>query len=160
MNYSDDEPTLREQLAIEQQQLQVDMAESTAKLERIRREEAAAAYLSREEQARADTVTKCYVPANTKRVSHLAPAPASLTTGWQNYIDTKVKSGDRHTLNLAMEVAGEAMAEMQKKLRAEFERKLETELMKVRIEFLQQQLDATRSVTRLKPVPDKGTLIA
>lgn len=61
----------------------------------------------------------------------------------------EMKKGDRNWLNAAMDAAAKHVAERDKALRAEFE----AEIAKLRIEFLQQQLDAARGVTRLKAVP-------
>jgi hypothetical protein len=69
---------------------------------------------------------------------------------------TEMKKADKATIEACMAAVGQVLAEREKKLRAEFER----EMMQLRIEFLQQQLDATRSVTKLKTVTPSGSMIA
>jgi hypothetical protein len=67
-----------------------------------------------------------------------------------------MQSADKATIEACMSAVGQVIAEERKAMRAELER----ELMQLRIEFLQQQLDATRNVARLKPVTPSGSLIA
>ena len=89
-----------------------------------------------------------------------APPPASLTREWQDYINARVKRAEKRAVEDTIEVVGEAMAVMQKKLRAEFTAELERQVAALKIEFLQQQLDAER-MKKLKLVPSSsGSLIA
>jgi hypothetical protein len=70
---------------------------------------------------------------------------------WRDYIDSAVKRAEQRTLTLAMEIVGEEMGKMRADLRAEFEKRLESEVLKLRNEFLQDRLDQERG-TRLKLV--------
>jgi hypothetical protein len=67
----------------------------------------------------------------------------------------------------AMEAVGavlvkerKARDQMRDELRAEFRAELERQVMALRVEFLQQQLDQTRNVSRLKTVGPSGAMIA
>jgi len=142
MNFDDrDEPSLREIYAAEKARLEIDIAERAEQLARFEREKAA----NRQEQP----VQKSYDEAPpTPRRSAPAQAP-----DWTNYINARVKSGDQRVTKILTEAVGETLADVRKQLRAEFDAKLEAEVAKIRIEFLQQQLDATRNVARLKSVP-------
>jgi glucan phosphorylase len=89
-----------------------------------------------------------------------APAPASFTREWQDYINARVKRAEKRAVEATIEVVGEAMAAMQKRLRAEFTAELERQVAALKIEFLQQQLDAER-MKKLKLVPSSsGSMIA
>lgn len=69
----------------------------------------------------------------------------------------EMKTADDGLLESAMSALGEELIRERKR----YEARLESELAKLRIEFLQQQLDEARGVKRpLKIVPaDKGTMI-
>ena len=59
-----------------------------------------------------------------------------------------------------METVDKVLAEKRDKLRAEFKAELESELAKLRNEFLQDRLDAERGKQRLKAVSAVPALIA
>jgi hypothetical protein len=62
---------------------------------------------------------------------------------------------------LVLEAVSETLAEMRANLRAEFKIELEREVLKLRAEFLQCQLDEARGTKRLKAVPSgPASLIA
>ena len=144
-SFNDDEPSLREIYAAEKARLEIDIAERAEQLARFKREDAA-----HQEQP----VTKSYDAPPTPRRSAPASAP-----DWTNYINERVRSGDQRVTKILTEAVGETLADVRKQLRAEFDAKLEAEVAKIRIEFLQQQLDAQRNVTKLKVTPS-GSMIA
>jgi hypothetical protein len=148
-NDSDEPMTFLEQVKIDHKRLLLDMAERKAKKDRDE-------LLAWSEARQAEQpIVKSYSPPAPRRS---APVPASFSREWQDYINARVKQGDDRLFRSITEATGEVLGEMQKRLRAEFEQRLATELLTLRCEFLQQQLDATRSVTRLRPA-DKGSMI-
>jgi hypothetical protein len=85
-----------------------------------------------------------------------APSPsgdrqADAASAWQTFIATAIERSERKTLTTAMEAVGECIIEREAKLRAEFEARLEVALLKLRNEFLADQLDVERGIRRLKP---------
>ena len=82
----------------------------------------------------------------------------NVTAGWQDYIAREIKQAEQRTLRIAMEAVGEVLTEERKKLRAEFESRLQAEIAILRIEFLADRLDQEHGTKRLKVVPS-GSLI-
>jgi hypothetical protein len=64
----------------------------------------------------------------------------------------EIAAADKATIEACMAAVGEVIVEQRKAMRAEFE----LELLKLRNEFLQQQLDAER-MRKLKIVPSSGS---
>jgi hypothetical protein len=97
-----------------------------------------------------------------QRQGRRAAVPASKTFSqeWANYIAGRIKRSEDHTLRISMETVGKVLAEERDKLRAEFKAELESELAKLRNEFLQDRLDAERGKQRLKAVSAVPALIA
>jgi hypothetical protein len=120
----------REQLeaAIAERQRQIDAAETQAWCEQ------------QNERARSveTVVTKTAPPATTRRDSQ------AMTNEWQTYIQTEARAAERRAITAVAEAVGEMLAEERKKMRAE----LQTEVLKLRNEFLQAELDRERGVRR------------
>lgn len=76
-----------------------------------------------------------------------------MTAGWQAYIDAVGKRAERSAIEASMGAVAEVLVELQKKLRAEFETKLEAEVLKLRNEFLQDRLDQERGASRVEDLP-------
>jgi hypothetical protein len=81
-----------------------------------------------------------------------------MSAEWRAYIDATAKKAEQRAIDLTIEVVGEALGESLKKLRTEFESKLESELMKLRNEFLQDRLDEARGVKRIEQAPANKAL--
>ena len=80
-----------------------------------------------------------------------------ITAGLQAYITREIREAERRTLEVAMEVVGEVLAEERRKLRTEFE----AEITKLRIEFLREQArSGTRREAATQAGADQGALIA
>ncbi len=74
--------------------------------------------------------------------------PPDFTAEWQSYITNKVARSEERMLKACMTAVGKALVEQRKELKAEFD----AELMKLRAEFLQAQLDQERA-KRVRTVP-------
>jgi flagellar biosynthesis/type III secretory pathway protein FliH len=136
----------------EREQIEREMEERAAGI----RKAELLAWCEREEERRAtDAVTKSAAPTRRRE--------QGMTHDVQAYIDTVVRRSEDHILKLSMEVVGEVLAEERKrvaeehaKMRAEFEH----ELLKLKAEVLQAQLDEARGVKKppLKIVPSEGMI--
>jgi hypothetical protein len=76
-----------------------------------------------------------------------------MSQDWQSYIQREINQAQQATIKLLAEVVGEAMGKEQKRLKAEFEARLQAEIATLRNEFLRDRLDEARGVKRLKVVP-------
>ena len=79
-------------------------------------------------------------------------APNTFSREWADYINTRIKRAEDHTIKIAMTAVGQVLAQECDKLRAEFKAELEREVMALRNEFLQDRLEAARSTQKIKAV--------
>jgi len=142
-----DEPSLLERIRVEREQLERDMARRREQLER---DETLA-----EAEARnaARTVTKSQAPRDYGRHHRAAPAPASLTRDWQDYIKGQLDRRDRAILR-AVAVAG---------VEEEKARQVEIAELRQRVTTLENELRAIgqdRGRLRSLPLSSPEALIA
>ena len=67
-----------------------------------------------------------------------------MTNEWQNWITRELRAAERRAITAVAEAVGETLG----KLRAELRSGLEAEVLKLRNEFLQNELDRERGVRR------------
>jgi hypothetical protein len=75
-----------------------------------------------------------------------AESPSGLTRQWQAWINARVARSEKRMLKVCMETVGAVLVEERRKLKAEFD----VELLKIRAEFLQNELDKQRGARRVR----------
>lgn len=125
----------------EREQLECEIAE---RAKRIERDETLEWCRARDDERRLDAAVVTKSASPTRRDQ----AMTADMSGWQAYIDATAKQAETRAINLTVEVVGEAMAVLQKKLRDEFKAELDHRLLELRNVFLQAQLDEARGVRR------------
>ena len=147
-------------------ELEAGEAEMADRAARIKKAELLAWCAERDEERRTaetatENVTKNVTKNRGQAMSH------DMSAGWQRYIAGQINRSEQHVIKLLAEVVGEAMGKEKKAARAEAQaereamrKEFEHELLKLRAEFLESQLDQARGVRRpLKVVPPPETMI-